>query len=154
MSLPKTVLITGANGQLGHELQKTVPNGVKLIATDADTLNITRSRQISLALEQHQPDCIINTAAYTAVDKAESDDESAWLINNTAPALLAQAITARMEQGLPAIRMVQISTDFVFDGQQSTPYAPDTPTEHPLGVYGASKLAGSRRCCVICRKHW
>lgn len=140
----QTVLITGANGQLGYELQKTVPAHIRLIATDVDTLDITRSRQISQAIEQHQPDCIINGAAYTAVDKAEEDDETAYLINNTAAALIAQAIAARIEQGHPAIRMIQVSTDFVFDGEQSTPYLPDAPTDNPLGVYGASKLAGEQ----------
>ncbi|MEZ5535992.1 MAG: dTDP-4-dehydrorhamnose reductase [Thiolinea sp.] len=140
----KTVLITGADGQLGYELQKSAPANINIIATDVNTLDITRSRQISLALEEYQPDCIINGAAYTAVDKAEEDQETAYLINNTAPALIAQAITARVEAGKPTTKLIQISTDFVFDGQQATPYTPDTATDNPLGVYGASKLAGEQ----------
>lgn len=140
----QTVLITGANGQLGYELQKTAPAHIRIIATGSDTLDITRSRQISLALEQYAPDCIINAAAYTAVDKAESDPEAAYLVNNTAAALLAQAIVARIEDGKPAIKLIQVSTDFVFDGQQATPYTTDSATDSPLGVYGASKLAGEQ----------
>jgi dTDP-4-dehydrorhamnose reductase len=140
----KTVLITGADGQLGYELQKTAPPHIRIIATDVDILDITRSRQISLALEQYQPDCIINGAAYTAVDKAEADHDNAYLINSTAPALIAQAIAARIEDGKPAVKLIQISTDFVFDGQQPTPYRPDAATHNPLGVYGASKLAGEQ----------
>ena len=128
----------------GYELQQSVPTHINLIATTRETLDITRSRQISLAIEEYQPDCIINAAAYTAVDKAESDDENAYLINNTAPALIAQAIAARIEQGKPAIKLIQVSTDFVFDGQQATPYTPDTSTDKPLGVYGASKQAGEQ----------
>ncbi|MGB1010302.1 MAG: SDR family oxidoreductase, partial [Thiolinea sp.] len=139
----KNVLLTGANGQLGYELQQSAPATINLIATSSETLDITRSRQINLAIEQYQPDCIINAAAYTAVDKAESDDEQAYLVNNTAPALIAQAIAARAEKG-QRIQLIQVSTDFVFDGQQATPYTPDTETNSPLGVYGASKLAGEQ----------
>lgn len=139
----KNVLLTGANGQLGYELQQSAPATINLIATSSETLDITRSRQINLAIEQYQPDCIINAAAYTAVDKAESDDEQAYLVNNTAPALIAQAIAARAEKG-QRIQLIQVSTDFVFDGQQATPYTPDAETNSPLGVYGASKLAGEQ----------
>lgn len=140
----QTVIVTGAGGQLGYELQQSVPKHINLVALDSATLDITSSRQINLALEQYQPDGIINAAAYTAVDKAEEDDEQAWLVNNTAPALIAQAIAARVEQGQQPTKLIQISTDFVFDGQQATPYTPDTATDSPLGVYGASKLAGEQ----------
>ena len=139
----KTVIVTGASGQLGYELQQSVPAHVNLVPLNSAELDITQSRQINLALEQYQPDCIINAAAYTAVDKAEDDDEQAWLVNNTAPALIAQAVAKKAEQG-QHIKMIQISTDFVFDGQQATPYTTDTTTDNPLGVYGASKLAGEQ----------
>ncbi len=139
----QTVLLTGAGGQLGYELQQSIPEHINLVALDSTGLDITSSRQINLSIDQHRPDCIINAAAYTAVDRAEEDDERAWLVNNTAPALIAQAIAARAEQG-QSIKMVQISTDFVFDGQQATPYTTDTATDNPLGVYGASKLAGEQ----------
>ncbi len=138
-----TVLVTGAGGQLGYELQQSVPSTLKLVALDSAALDITRRHSIQQAIDQHQPDCIINAAAYTAVDQAEEEDEQAWLVNNTAPALIAQAIAARAERG-QHIKMIQISTDFVFDGQQATPYMPDAATDSPLGVYGASKLAGEQ----------
>lgn len=136
------VLVTGASGQLGFELQVTCPARYMLIATDADTLDITQPAQIEAALDQYQPNVIINAAAYTAVDKAESDEANAWRINATALELLANAIVARRTNG-QVIRFVNISTDFVFDGQQATPYLPDSPTK-PLSVYGASKLAGEQ----------
>lgn len=139
---PIKVLVTGASGQLGFELQATCPARYMLIATDADTLDITQPVQIEAVLDQYQPNVIINAAAYTAVDKAESDEANACRINAIAPELLANAIVARRTKGQD-IRLVQISTDFVFDGQQATPYLPDSPTK-PLSVYGASKLAGEQ----------
>ncbi len=143
-SQQKTILITGANGQLGYELQKTAPENIRIIGTDIDSLDITCRRQIDLALEQYQPDGLINGAAYTAVDQAEADHDTAYRINSTAPALIAQAIAARIEAGKPATSLIQISTDFVFAGQQPVPYATDAETHNPLGVYGNSKLAGEQ----------
>lgn len=129
------VLVTGANGQLGYELQKTCPADIQLIATDFDTLDITQFDQIDAAFEQHQPNVVINAAAYTAVDKAESEPVLADLINHEAVRMLAKVAT---RQG---VRMIQISTDFVFDGHKSTPYTPyDTPI--PTSVYGRTKYAG------------
>lgn len=139
---PIKVLVTGANGQLGFELRQTCPANVTLIATDAETLDITQPRQIAAALADHQPDVVINAAAYTAVDKAEAERETAWLINATAPEYLAQAIVQQQQAG-KNIRLVQVSTDFVFSGQQSTPYQPEDLPQ-PLSVYGASKLAGEQ----------
>lgn len=131
------VLITGASGQLGSELQATCPPGISLIATDADTLDITRPEQIEKTVAAQQPDIIINTAAYTAVDKAETDAQRAYAINHLAAATLAKTAA---QHGL---YLLQISTDFVFDGSQSRPYLPDAAA-NPLGVYGASKLAGEQ----------
>lgn len=139
---PIKVLVTGASGQLGFELQATCPARYVLIAMDAETLDITQSAQIEAALDQYQLNVIINAAAYTAVDKAESDEANAWRINAIAPELLANAILARRSKE-QSIRLVQILTDFVFDGQQATPYLPDARTK-PLNVYGASKLAGEQ----------
>ncbi len=154
MSQPlKNVLITGANGQLGYELQATCPSDTRIIATDSGTLDITDAAQIKAAIKRHHPQCIINAAAYTAVDKAESDPALAYAINAEAAGLLAAAATAH------GIKLVHISTDFVFDGKQSSPYTPDSATA-PLGVYGASKLAGEQQVqsnaadALIIRTSW
>lgn len=138
-----TVLITGACGQLGSELQATCPAHMTLIPTDHDTLDITQPAQVAAALATHQPEAIINAAAYTAVDKAETDSERAYAINYHAAANLAQQAAQH------GIYLLHISTDFVFDGQQSTPYLPTDPPR-ALGVYGASKLAGERAVSDYC----
>ena len=129
------VLLTGADGQLGHELIRSCPAGTSLIATDVDTLDITDSSAVEAKLVAESPDWVINSAAYTAVDKAESDLDAATAINATAAGTIA---TLCREQ---AVRLVQVSTDFVFDGSASTPYLPEDKPG-PLGVYGATKLAG------------
>jgi dTDP-4-dehydrorhamnose reductase len=131
------ILVTGADGQLGYELKRSCPQGINLIETDKESLDITDAGAIEIALKMHEPDWLINCAAYTAVDKAESDQDAATAINATGAGALASACAAS------GVRMAQISTDFVFDGSQSTPYQPDDETG-PLGVYGATKLAGEQ----------
>lgn len=156
MNLRK-VLVTGANGQLGHELQHTVAAGVELIATDYQTLDITNAAHIAAVLEQYQPDLVINAAAYTAVDKAESDQANAQRLNGDAAGLIAQAV-AQANSRKPT-QLVHISTDFVFDGSSSLPYATDA-TPAPLGVYGATKLSGEQQvlqylpAALIIRTSW
>ncbi|MEZ5449171.1 MAG: sugar nucleotide-binding protein, partial [Thiolinea sp.] len=130
------VLLTGANGQLGYELQTTRPANTRIVATDYDTLDISDAAQLESALQRHQPDIVINAAAYTAVDKAEADSARAYLINAEAAGLIAAAV-ARHATNKP-MQLVHVSTDFVFDGHASLPYATDAATA-PLGVYGASK---------------
>ena len=137
------ILLTGANGQLGSELQATCPAHFTLIPTDRDTLDVTDPHQMLEALEQHRPDVVINAAAYTAVDKAENDKVAAYLLNNAAASVLAA------EAQHYGYYLLHISTDFVFDGLQSTPYLPDSPTV-PLSVYGASKLAGDNSVRNFC----
>lgn len=137
------ILLTGANGQLGSELQATCPANITLIPTDHDTLDITQPEQVAAALAAHQPDAIINAAAYTAVDKAETDVERAYAINHLAAATLAREAAQR------GIYLLQVSTDFVFDGLQSSPYLPEAAAI-PLGVYGASKLAGEQAVLEHC----
>ena len=150
---PLKVLVTGANGQLGSELQATCPATITLIPTDYQTLDITQPSHVAAALDEYQPDVIINAAAYTAVDKAESDVERAYAINHLAAQTLAQAVNQtvaeRSRSGRGGIYLLHVSTDFVFDGLQSTPYFPDSPAK-PLGVYGTSKLAGEQAVLEHC----
>lgn len=147
------ILVTGANGQLGSELQATCPTHITLIPTDYTTLDITDTAQVQTVLDQHQPDIVINAAAHTAVDKAESEAELAYAINHTAASTLAQQATQR------GFYLLHVSTDFVFDGMQSSPYTPNAAPQ-PLSVYGASKLAGEQvvqtHCptAVIVRTSW
>lgn len=132
------VLVTGGTGQLGYELQQTVPSSVSLVLTDRQTLDISNQNNVRSVIEQHQPDVVINSAAYTAVDKAESEPELARLINADGAEYIAQACKAL------GARLIHISTDFVFDGQQPYPYLPSDKT-NPLGVYGQTKWEGEQR---------
>ena len=147
------VLIAGKNGQLGRQLQKQAPAGATVVAHGRDTLDIANKDQVFTVLKQEQPDLVINAAAYTAVDKAESDCEQAHLINARGPENLALACR---ELG---IRLIHVSTDFVFDGKQSHPYQPQD-TRCPLGVYGASKARGEEAIeailpeAIIVRTAW
>ena len=128
-------LVVGANGQLGRALQATVPTDVDVQAHDVDTLDITDAGAIAACLSELQPDIVFNAAAYTAVDKAESEEPVARLVNATAVGLLVEG--ARRV----GARFVHVSTDFVFDGEAGIPYAPDAAPS-PLGVYGRTKLEG------------
>lgn len=131
------VLLTGASGQLGRALQATAPAGAALTALDRAALDIGDAVAVTARVREVAPDLVINAAAYTAVDKAESDAEAARRVNAEAPGHLAAAAAKA------GARFIHISTDFVFDGASGTPYRPDHPTA-PLGVYGATKLAGER----------
>ena len=135
-------LITGANGQLGYELQRTAPEGYELFGVDVDQLDITQAEAVNQCFEQYQPDLLINAAAYTAVDRGEQDSETAYAVNAGGAGLLAQACA---DSNIP---MVQVSTDFVFDGKQSTPYQPDDQPA-PLSVYGASMQEGDEQVTRI-----
>ena len=142
------ILITGCNGQLGNEmqvLQKDYPEH-QWFNTDVNELDITDSDAINRFVEEHEIDGIVNCAAYTAVDKAESNKRLATALNTEAPTYLAVAIAKR--DGW----MVQISTDYVFDGTQHTPYT-ETNTPCPNSVYGATKLAGEVAVAKTCPKH-
>ena len=129
------ILITGAAGQLGRELQRTAPADLEVIALTRESLDITSAEQVRALFATTFPDLVINAAAYTAVDRAESEPEKAMAVNCDAAANLARACA---ESGA---RMIHVSTDFVFDGSASSPYAPEAATS-PLGEYGRSKLAG------------
>ncbi|HEY0893669.1 MAG TPA: sugar nucleotide-binding protein, partial [Cellvibrio sp.] len=136
------VLVTGANGQLGYALQKTAPDFIGNAESVLEVIGLTRAEfdlshpdTLAAILDSYQPDAIINAAAYTAVDKAETDHAMA----NTVNALAVIAIARWCEQ--QQIPLVQVSTDFVFDGKKSSPYFPDDRT-NPLGVYAQTKCAG------------
>ncbi|OGT20571.1 MAG: dTDP-4-dehydrorhamnose reductase [Gammaproteobacteria bacterium RBG_16_57_12] len=140
------VLITGARGQLGFELQRTAPAGHELLAYDTDELDITRASAVQQIISTRQLDLIINAAAYTAVDKAEQEMDLAYAVNRDGASNLAQAASDNH------IRLIHVSTDFIFDGNQARPYLPQDKA-HPLGVYGASKWSGEQRVRDICPDH-
>lgn len=128
-------LVTGANGQLGRTLATRAPVGTELIALTSRQLDIGDCAAVEAAISDHAPGIIINAAAFTKVDAAEDMPELADRVNHLGVAILAQ------EAKRIGIRMLHISTDFVFDGMASKPYRPHAPTA-PLNVYGATKLAG------------
>jgi dTDP-4-dehydrorhamnose reductase len=131
----KTILLTGASGQVGWELQRTLASLGRVIAPGHAEFDLARPDTLAAALRDIKPDLIVNPAAYTAVDKAESEQELAYVVNAEAPLALA-----KMAAGL-GITLVHYSTDYVFDGSQFGAYT-EEDAPHPLGVYGASKLAG------------
>ncbi|MGF1454270.1 MAG: dTDP-4-dehydrorhamnose reductase [Alphaproteobacteria bacterium] len=136
------IVITGAAGQLGQALQTTAGSGRTLIAVTREDLDIADRSQVESFMEDLKPDVVINAAAYTAVDKAESERDLAFAINGAAVGHLASAAA---RQGA---RFVHVSTDFVFDGASCRPYRPADETR-PLSVYGASKRAGEEACLAV-----
>ncbi|WDG00270.1 dTDP-4-dehydrorhamnose reductase [Pectobacterium carotovorum subsp. carotovorum] len=131
------ILLTGANGQLGRCFQDRLPAEWEILATDTAELDITDLEHVEQTVKQFKPDAIVNAAAYTAVDKAESEPELAEKINVIGPENLAIVAS---KQG---IRLVHVSTDYVFDGNATEPYREDSAT-NPLSVYGKTKLAGEQ----------
>jgi dTDP-4-dehydrorhamnose reductase len=132
------VLITGAAGQVGSALLASVPPETELQAVDLQQLDITDAGAVQASVEAWRPQVIINAAAYTAVDQAESEAPLAAAVNAQAPGHLARA-AMRIE----GCRLIHISTDYVFDGRASEPYQPGDPP-NPLSVYGVTKLAGEQ----------
>ncbi|MFZ2314594.1 MAG: dTDP-4-dehydrorhamnose reductase [Gammaproteobacteria bacterium] len=144
--LPK-VLITGGQGQLSMALQHhSQAMSVHLIACSREQLDITQQISIEQAIAEYQPDIIINTAAYTAVDKAEQDHEAALHINKSGPYWLGKICQANK------IPLLHVSTDYVFDGQQTTPYQEDDET-NPINYYGKTKLLGEQAIRETCEQH-
>ena len=131
------ILLTGVNGQVGWELQRTLAPLGEVIAVDRRRLDLADGAAIRRSVAAIAPDLIVNPAAYTAVDKAEAEPDLAHAINAAAPGELAQAAAAR---GIP---LVHFSTDYVFDGRKPGAYTEDD-APNPLGVYGATKLAGEQ----------
>ena len=136
------VLLTGREGQLGTALQASLPEGVTLIATGRSELNLADAAACRQAVLTHHPDWVLNAGAYTAVDRAESEPDQALAINAGAPQAFAEALA---ETGG---RLLQVSTDFVFNGAQGSPYRPDQALD-PLGVYGVTKAAGETAALAL-----
>lgn len=131
------ILVTGANGQLGSEIKALNGEypGWNFFYTDVDTLDITDEKAVASYFEKYKPEIVINCAAYTAVDKAETDSETAHKLNALAPELLARYSV------LWGAKMIHVSTDYVFAGNASEPYI-EIDEVDPQGVYGKTKLAG------------
>lgn len=151
----KKILVTGANGQLGQCLQKISSQfeEFEFIFTDSEILDITNKEEVNDFFWQNTPDFCINAAAYTAVDLAETELEKAFLVNADGAENLAEACAENNAQ------FIHVSTDYVFDGENNLAYTEEDFT-NPLGVYGASKLAGDELalevnpCSVILRTSW
>lgn len=148
------VLVTGVGGQLGSEVASGFRQaGHEVIAPARQELDFAHPGQLAATARTLQADWVINCAAYTQVDKAESDAEQAFIVNRDSPAQLARAVA---DYGG---RMLQVSTDFIFDGAQRRPYA-ETDPPNPLGVYGRSKLEGEQAVqrllpeAVVLRTAW
>jgi dTDP-4-dehydrorhamnose reductase len=132
------VLVLGAGGQVGRELRRhSWPVDTKLTALDRGGLDIAKREAVVATIAGERPDIVVNAAAYTAVDRAETGRDAAWAANCAGPGHIAAACR---DIGIP---LIHISTDYVFDGTKSGPYREDDPV-NPLGVYGASKEAGER----------
>lgn len=129
------VLITGTRGQLGKSLIELKPMGINIIPTTRENFNLENLEQCKKFLTSNRPDWVINAGAYTAVDNAEIEKDKAMLINAEAPRVIAETLNNI------GGNLLQISTDFVFDGNQSTPYYPEDKT-NPINLYGKSKLLG------------
>lgn len=134
---PITVLLTGAGGQLGRELQLAAPAGLTLVSLGRGALDISQPAEVRRVFDEVRPAWVLNAAAYTAVDRAETEEALALRINAEGAGHLAAACVTH------GAGLVHVSTDFVFDGESSHPYAPDA-TPAPLGAYGRSKLEGER----------
>jgi len=131
------ILLIGSNGQLGWELQRTVPDGISLTSLDYPEIDIRNPESVRQTINLYSPDWVINAAAYTAVDKAEADIENAYAVNATGIQYLAEAVQSS------GGRLAHVSTDFVFSGEQAIPYR-STDVPSPCCVYGQSKLQGEQ----------
>lgn len=140
------VLVTGARGQVGHELLQRAPTGMEVIGLGSAELDIRDEQAVSATVARLKPSLIINAAAYTAVDKAESDASQAWAVNCDGVRYLAMAAQL---QNTP---LLHISTDYVFAGDAGQPYREEDATG-PTGVYGASKLGGEQALQQYCPRH-
>jgi dTDP-4-dehydrorhamnose reductase len=144
------VLIAGSNGQLGRALRAVAPAGIEVAAPSKAEFDIASVDQIEMIISRTKPDILFNAAAYTAVDKAESEPNKARLVNATAVSYLAQSCLRN------DVQLVHVSTDFVFDGSSSRPYVTDEPPK-PLSIYGLTKWEGEQAAganALIVRTAW
>lgn len=141
----KNILITGANGQLGNEMRVLSAEHPEYIYffTDVQELNICDEQAVMDFVQKNEIDCVVNCAAYTAVDKAEENVELCDKLNHIAPGFLAKAVATR------DAALIQVSTDYVFDGTNHIPYREIEPT-CPNSVYGRTKLAGEQEATSFC----
>jgi len=143
----KTLLVFGGDGQVGRALAEAdTPPGWRVVALARAAVDITNADQLARAIAAHEPAVVVNAAAYTAVDKAESDGDAAFRINAEGAGLVAKAAADAQAT------IIHISTDYVFDGEASRPWREDDPIA-PLGVYGASKAAGEEAVRDAARRH-
>jgi dTDP-4-dehydrorhamnose reductase len=140
------ILLTGRTGQVGYELERSLQGLGEIIALDRSQMDLSNLNQVRDVIRQVKPTLIINPAAYTAVDLAESEPDLAMRINAEAPAIMAE------EAGKLGAAMIHYSTDYVFDGTKRTPYVETDPT-CPINVYGRTKLAGEQAIQAAGIKH-
>lgn len=140
------LMVTGANGQVGTELQRSLSPLGDVIALDRQACDLSRPERLPDIVRAHRPDVIINAAAYTAVDKAEDEETLAAVVNGTAVGVLAE------EAHKAGALLVHYSTDYVFDGGKATPYSESDPP-HPINAYGRSKLVGETALCAAGGHH-
>jgi len=141
------ILLTGITGQVGQELQQTLASLGEVVSVGRDRVDFSQPDAVQQVMETVKPAIVVNAAAYTAVDKAESEPDLAQLVNAVSPGILAKA-ASRIDAGL-----IHISTDYVFDGTQSSPYL-ETDATNSLGVYGSTKLAGEAAVRAECERHF
>ncbi len=142
----RRILLTGKNGQIGWELQRTLATLGEVVAVDRHAMDLANPDAIRRTVREIKPALIVNAAAYTAVDKAESESDLAMAINGTAPGILAEDA-----KGLGA-KVVHYSTDYVFDGARGAPYT-EEDAPNPLNVYGKTKLSGEQAIQAVGTPH-
>ena len=147
------ILLTGRNGQIGWELERVLAPLGEIVATDRAALDLEYSDSIRESIQNLRPDVIVNAAAYTAVDRAETEEDVALQVNAIAPGVLAEQAKRR------GALLVHYSTDYVFDGSKTAPYS-EEDAPNPINAYGRSKLEGERRIvasgcrCLLLRTSW
>ncbi len=142
----RRILVLGAHGQLGHELPLALSDLGHVIALDRSGADLAAPESLRGVVRQRRPDVIVNAAAYTAVDRAESEPDLAYTVNAVSPGVLAQEAVA------VGACLVTYSTDYVFDGRKETAYE-ESDAPNPLSAYGRTKLAGERAVAEACPRH-